>query len=76
MLTCNSNTKDRIVNRVVGKFIRKGHGRNTIKAIYVKFDNQNAGLTTIQSNVIPRQQHLVAIQKRRKNLLLKEANFL
>ena len=78
MLTRNINIEDRLINRLVEKFMRIGHEKNTIKAIYVKFDDQNAGLSTVQSVFIARHQDLVAIQKRRKsqNLLLKEANFL
>ena len=43
--------------------MRIGHKRNTVKVIYVKFDDQNAGLVTMQSNIIARQQRLVSIQK-------------
>ena len=63
MLTCNINIEDRLVNGLVGKVMRIGHERNTVKVIYVKFDDQNAGLATMQSDIIGRQQHLVPIQK-------------
>ena len=62
MLTCNINIEDRLVNGLVGKVMRIGHERNTVKVIYVKFDEQNAGLATMQSDIIARQQHLVSIQ--------------
>ena len=63
MLTCNINIEDRLVNGLVGKVMRIGHERNTVKGIYVKFDDQNVGLATMQSDIIGRQQHLVPIQK-------------
>ena len=52
MLTRNINIEDRLVNGLVGKVMRIGHGRNTVKVIYVKFDDQNAGLATMQSDII------------------------
>ena len=52
MLTCNINIEDRLVNGLVGKVMRIGHKRNTVKVIYVKFDDQNAGLATMQSDII------------------------
>ena len=63
MLTCNINIEDRLVTGLVGKVMRIGHLRNTVKVIYVKFDDQNAGLATMQSDIIPWQQHLVPILK-------------
>ena len=63
MLTCNINIEDRLVTGLVGKVIRIGHLRNTVKVIYVKFDDQNAGLATMQSDIIAWQQHLVPILK-------------
>ena len=43
--------------------MRIGHLRNTVKVIYVKCDDQNAGLATMQSDIIAWQQHLVPILK-------------
>ena len=63
MLTCNINIEDRLINGLVGKVIRIGHKRNTVKVIYVKFDDQNASLATMQSDIIAWQQHLVPIRK-------------
>ena len=63
MLTCNINIEDRLVNGLVGKVMRIGHKRNIVTAIYVKFDDQTAGLATMQSDAIAQQQHLVPIQK-------------
>ena len=63
MLTCNINIEDRLVTGLVGKVMRIGHLRNTVKVIYVKCDDQNAGLATMQSDIIAWQQHLVPILK-------------
>ena len=63
MLTCNINIEDRLVTGLVGKVMRIRHLRNTVKVIYVKYDDQNAGLATIQSDIIAWQQHLVPILK-------------
>ena len=52
MLTCNINVEDSLVNGLVGNVMRIGHERNTVKVIYVKFDDQNAGLVTMQSDII------------------------
>ena len=52
MLTCNFNIEDRLVNGLEGNVMRIGHERNTVKVIYVKFDDQNAGLVTMQSDII------------------------
>ena len=51
--------------------MRIGDERNTIKIMYVKFDDQNAGLETMQSDVIARHQHLVPIQKRGVSFTIK-----
>ena len=63
MLTCNINIEDRLVNGLVGKVMRIGHKRNTVEVIYVKFDGQNAGVATMQSDINARQQRLVPILK-------------
>lgn len=44
--------------------MRVGEERNTIKVRHVKFDDQNAGLETMQYDVNAQQQYLVPIQKR------------
>ena len=72
MLTCNINIDDRLVNGLVGKVMRIGHKRNTVKVTYVKFDDQNAGLATMQSDIIARQQHLVPIQKSKVSFPIKK----
>ena len=63
MLMCNITIEDRLVNGLVGKVMRIGHTINTVKVIYVKCDDQNVGLATMQSDVIAQQHHLVPIQK-------------
>ena len=63
MLTCNITIEDRLVNGLVGKVMRIEHKRNTVKIIYIKFDDQNSDLPTMQSDIIARQQHLVPITK-------------
>ena len=51
--------------------MRIGDERNIIKIMHVKFDDQNAGLETMQSDVIARHQHLLHIQKRGVSFTIK-----
>ena len=72
MLTCNINIENGLVNGLVRRAMRIGHERNTVEVIYVRFDGQNAGLATMQSDIIARQQHLVPIQKCEVSFLIKK----
>ena len=77
MLTCNINIEDRLLNGLVEQVIRIGHERNTVKWIYVKFDDQNSDLVTMQSDVIAQQQPLVPLFQLKvisQTLLLKGSN--
>ena len=63
MLTCNSNIKDRLVNGLVGKVMSITREHETVKIIYVKFNDKNAGLVTMRGDIIVQQQHWIPIQK-------------
>ena len=54
MLTSNINNEDRLTNRLVGKIASIEHENGAVKVIYVKFNDQNAGLRTMRSDIIAR----------------------
>ena len=63
MLTSNINIEDRLVNGLVGKVMSIAHEHGTVKIIYVKFNDKNAGLVTMRCDIVAQQQHWVPIQK-------------
>ena len=63
MLTSNINIEDRLINRLVGKIASIGDENGAVKVIHVKFNDQNAGLLTMWSNIIARQNHWLPIKK-------------
>ena len=63
MLTSNINIEDRLINRLVGKIASIGDENGAVKVIHVKFNDQNAGLLTMWSNIIARQNHWLPIEK-------------
>ena len=63
MLTSNINIEDRLINRLVGKILSIGDENGAVKVIHVKFNDQNAGLLTMWSNIIARQNHWLPIKK-------------
>ena len=79
MLTAvNINIEDRLVNSLVGKVGQFKVVKNEVTVIYVKFNDANAGLMTMQSDCLVRQQHWVPIRKHEKSSLnnaLKELSF-
>ena len=72
LLTCNINIGITLVNGLVGKVMRTGHKRNTVKVTYVNFDDQNADLATMQFDITAQQVHLVPIQKCEVSLPIKK----
>ena len=71
MLTVNVNIEDRLVNGLVG-MVMQFKVVNEVTVIYVKFDDANAGLMTMQSDCLAHQQHWVPIRKHEVLLGLKE----
>ena len=63
MLTSNINIEDRLVNGLVGKVMRIAHEHGAVRIIYLKFNDENAGLVTMRCDIIAQQQHWVPIQK-------------
>ena len=47
MLISNIDIEDRLINRLVGKIASIGDENGAVKVIYVKFNDQNAGLLTM-----------------------------
>ena len=62
MLTANVNIEHRLVNGLVGKTMQF-KVVNEVTVIYVKFNDANTGLMTMQSDCLAHQQHWVPIRK-------------
>ena len=73
MLTSNINIEDRLINRLVGKIASIGDENGAVKVIHVKFNDQNAGLLTMWSNIIARQNHWLPIKKCEVSFPVKKA---
>ena len=71
MLTSNTNIEDRLVNGLVGKVMSIAHEHGTVKIIYVKFNDKNAGLATMRCDIVAQQEHWVPIQKYEASLPIK-----
>ena len=61
MLTSNINIEDRLV--MVGKVMGIAHEHRTVKIIYVKFNEENAGLVNMRCDITAQQQRWIPIQK-------------
>ena len=72
MLIANVNIEDRLVNGRIGKVMRFKIVNNKVTAIYMKFNDANAGLMTMQSSYLARQQHWVPIRKHKVSFRLKK----
>ena len=70
MLTSNINIEDRLV--MVGKVMGIAHEHRTVKIIYVKFNDENAGLVTMRCDIIAQQQHWIPIQKHEASFPIKK----
>ena len=62
MLTANANIEDRLANGLVGK-VMQFKVVNEVTVIYVKLNDTNSGLMTMQSDCLAHQQHWVPIRK-------------
>ena len=71
MLTANVNIEDRLVNGLVGKVIQF-KVVNEVTVVYVKFNDANAGLMTMQSDCLAHQQHWVPIRKHEASFSIKK----
>ena len=63
MLTANVNIEDRLVNGLVGKVVKFKLVDHQITIVYVKFNDKNPGLITMESDSFARQQQWVPIMK-------------
>ena len=63
MLTANVNIEDRLVNGLVGNFMKFKLVDHQITFAYVKFDGKSSGLITMQSDFFSRHQQWVPIMK-------------
>ena len=72
MLTSNINTEDRLV--MVGKVMGIAHEHRTVKIIYVKFNEENAGLVNMRCDIIAQQQRWIPIQKHETLFPIKKIN--
>ena len=73
MLILNIDIEDRLINRLVGKIASIGDENGAVKVIYVKFNDQNAGLLTMWSNINARQNHWLPIKKCEVSFPVKKA---
>jgi hypothetical protein len=65
MLTTNINIQDRLINGQMGTVVKiQVNGSNIPTILYIKFDDENAGKTMINSsaNSFARENHLVPIE--------------
>ena len=58
MLTSNVNIEDRLVNGLVGTVMKVQYDNENVKVIYICFNDQNAGLATMRSDIIGRKASL------------------
>ena len=72
MLTSNINIEDRLV--MVGKVMGIAHEHRTVKIIYVKFNEENAGLVNMRCDIIAQQQRWIPIQKHETLFPIKKIN--
>ena len=72
MLTSNINTEDRLV--MVGKVMGIAHEHRTVKIIYAKFNDENAGLVNMRCDIIAQQQRWIPIQKHETLFPIKKIN--
>ena len=63
MLTSNLDIDDRLVNGLVGTVKQIKYKNNEVSVVYVKFDNNNGGKETMQSDVTARQHKWVPIKR-------------
>ena len=71
MLTANAIIEDRLVNGLLGKVIQF-KVVNEVTVIYVKFNDANAGLMTMQSDCLAHQQHWVPIRQHEASFGIKK----
>ena len=57
MLATNFNLDDRLVNGLVGEVMEFKAPSGVMKTMYIKFADENAGVTTVKSDSRPRQCH-------------------
>ena len=63
MLTLNLDIDSRLVNGLVGTVKQMKYKNNEFSVLYVKFNDNNAGRETMQSDVTDRQHNWVPIKK-------------
>ena len=62
-LATNINLDDSLVNGLVGDVMEFKESSGVVKTIYIKFTDENTGVTTMKSNRRGRQCHWVTIEK-------------
>ena len=61
MITSAIDINDRLVNGLVGRVTQFKYSNNVVSVGYVNFNDGNAGLETMRSDVTARQYHWVPI---------------
>lgn len=63
MLTSNVDISDKLINGQIGTVACVITQNDSIKIIYIAFDNQSAGATKIRSDRLAQQLHAVPIER-------------
>ena len=84
MITSNIDINDRLVNGLVGRVTQFKYSNNVVSVVYVKFNDDSAGLEAMRSDVTARQYHwvptknretLFGLRKNRKQPFVKRTQF-
>ena len=74
MLTSNINIEERLVNGLIGKVMGIAHEHGAVRIVHVKFNEENAWLVTMRSDIIAQQPCWVAIHKHEASFPKKKIN--
>ena len=64
MITSNIGINDRLDNGLVGSVTQFKYPKNVVSVVYVKFNDESAGLEAMRSDVTARQYQWVPIKRR------------